>query len=122
MSREEIPPWLKEQLARYDQLQQNLQAILLQKQQVEVELAEIEKALAELNKIGPEDIVYRSAGSLLIRAKRDDLSKELEERKELSNTRIIVLAKQESRAKESFKEVQAKIDEAIRSKQRPVGN
>lgn len=122
MSREEIPPWLKEQIARYDQLQQNLQAILIQKQQVEVELVEVEKALAELNKVGPEDTVYRSAGSLLIKTRRDDLLKELQEKKELSNTRIVVLAKQEGRAKGSVKEVQAKIDEAIRSKQRPVGN
>ena len=119
MSKEEIPPWLREQLARFDQLQQNLQAILLQKQQVDLELAEIEKAAAELKKIGPDDIVYKSAGSLLIKVKKDDVLKELDERRELANTRSVVLAKQETRVRENVKELQAKISEAIRSRGQP---
>jgi prefoldin beta subunit len=116
MSREEIPPWLREQLARFDQLQQSLQAILVQKQQVELEMAEIERAINELKKINPEDTVYKYAGSILIKVKRDDMMKELEERRELANTRSLVLAKQETRVRESVKELQAKIDEALRFK------
>ncbi|MEM3383270.1 MAG: prefoldin subunit beta [Nitrososphaerales archaeon] len=116
MSKEEIPPWLREQLARFDQLQQSLQAIIIQKQQVEMEMAEIERAINELKKIGPEDTVYKYAGSILIKVKRDDMMKELEERKELANTRSLVLAKQETRVRENVKELQAKIDEALRFK------
>jgi prefoldin beta subunit len=37
MSEQEIPPWLREQISRLQQLQQNLQAVLMQKQQIEVE-------------------------------------------------------------------------------------
>ncbi|HIC84043.1 MAG TPA: prefoldin subunit beta, partial [Nitrososphaerales archaeon] len=37
MSNQEVPPWLKEQLERYEQLQQNLQSILVQKQQIDLE-------------------------------------------------------------------------------------
>ncbi len=117
MSKEEIPPWLKEQLARYDQLQQNLQAILVQKQQVELESTEIDKALAELNKVGPEDTVYKSAGSLLVKVKRDDILKELAERKELANTRSLVLGKQEGRVREGVKELQSKIEDFTRKPQ-----
>lgn len=116
MSAQELPPALREQLARFEHLQQNLQAILLQKQQVELEKAEIERALTELRKMEPEDAVYKSAGNLLIRAKRDEVTKELEERKELANTRSLVLAKQESRIKENVKEMQSKIDEAVRGR------
>ena len=50
MSEQEIPPWLREQLSRLQQLQQNLQAILMQKQQIEVETIETTKALEELMK------------------------------------------------------------------------
>lgn len=117
MSKGEIPPWLKEQLARYDQLQQNLQAILVQKQQVELESAEIDKALAELNKVSPDDTVYKSAGSLLVKVKRDEMLKELVERKELDNTRSLVLGKQESRVRESVKELQSKIEDYARKPQ-----
>jgi prefoldin, beta subunit, archaeal len=119
MSEQEIPPWLKEQLARLNQLQQNLQAILMQKQQLEIEGMEIDKALEELKKATPDDIVYKSAGPILIRSKKDDLIKELEEKKELLNTRIAVLSKQESRLKENLKEVQGRIDEMVRGVSRP---
>ena len=114
MSERELPPWLREQLSRLNQLQQNLEAILMQKQQVEVELVEIDKALEELKKINDQDAVYKTAGPVLIKVKRDDVVKELEEKKELSNTRVMVLSKQETRVKENLKELQTKIDEMVR--------
>ena len=122
MSTQEVPPWLREQLVRFEQLQQNLQAILVQKQQVEVESVEVEKALAELTKMGSDGIVYKSAGSLLVKVNKDDIQKELQERKDLANTRSAVLAKQEQRVRESAKEVQNKIDEAVRARQQPTGS
>ena len=114
MSEQELPPWFKEQITRLNQLQQNLQTILMQKQQIEIELVEIDKALEELKKINTEDAVYKTAGPVLIKANRDDVVKELEEKKELSNTRVMVLSKQETRVKENLKEIQTKIDEMIR--------
>lgn len=114
MSEQELPPWLREQVARLNQLQQNLQAILMQKQQVEIEMVELDKALEELKKAAADDTVYKSAGSVLIRANKDDVIKELEEKKELANTRIMVLSKQEARLKENLKEAQGKIDEMAR--------
>jgi prefoldin beta subunit len=115
-STEEIPPWLREQLARFEQLQQNLQAILLQKQQVEVESGEIGKALEELKKATESDAVYKSAGNILVRAKKEELVKDLDERKELSGTRIAVLTKQEQRVRESIKELQLKLEDAIKGR------
>jgi prefoldin beta subunit len=121
MSEQELPPWLKEQLSRLQQLQQNLQAIMMQKQQVELEIVETDRALEELKKIGTDDIVYKSAGPLLIKSKKEDLLKELGEKKELSNTRAMVLAKQETRVKENLKEVENKINQMIRGTQGTAG-
>jgi prefoldin beta subunit len=120
MSEKELPPWLKEQLSRLQQLQQNLQAIMMQKQQVEVEVVETDRALEELNKIGAEDMVFKSAGPLLIRSKKENLIKELGEKKELSNTRLMVLTKQETRVKDNLKEVENKINQMIRGSQPAV--
>ena len=116
MSQPELPPILREQLARYDQTQQNLQAVLAQKQQVEMELGETEKALEELAKAGDSEAVYKFAGNLLVRVKKDDVTKELTEKKELANTRKMVLAKQETRFRESLKDLQTKIDDAVKPK------
>jgi prefoldin beta subunit len=121
MSEQELPPWLKEQLSRLQQLQQNLQAIMMQKQQVEIEIVETDRALEELKKIGTDDLVYKSAGPLLIKSNKEDLLKELGEKKELSNTRAMVLAKQETRVKDNLKEVENKINQMIRGTQGTAG-
>lgn len=115
-SSNDVPPWLREQLVRFDQLQQNLQAIVLQKQQIDLESSEVDRALTELKKASDTDAVYKSAGNILVRAKKDDLLKDLEERKELANTRSTVLSKQESRVRENIKDLQAKIEEALKGK------
>jgi prefoldin beta subunit len=47
MSKQELPPCLKEQLSRLQQLQQNLQAIMMQKHQIEIEFVETRRALEE---------------------------------------------------------------------------
>jgi prefoldin beta subunit len=117
MSEQELPPWVREQVSRLQQLQQNLQAIMMQKQQLEVEMVETDRGLQELKKTNPDDAIYKNAGSVLIKAKKEDVLKELEEKKELSNTRIMVLGKQEARVKENLKEVENKINEMIRGMQ-----
>lgn len=117
MSEQELPPWLKEQLSRLQQLQQNLQAVMMQKQQVGLEIVETDRALEELRKIEGDNAVYKGAGPLLIKTNKDDVLKELEEKKELSNTRITVLGKQETRVKDNLKEVENKINQMIRGMQ-----
>ena len=117
MSQTELPPYIREQLARYDQAQQNLQSVLIQKQQVEMELSETEKALEELAKAVDTEAIYKFAGNLLVKVDKDAMVKELTEKKELGSTRKMVLAKQEGRFRENLKDLQTKIDEAVKGKQ-----
>ncbi|HUK80330.1 MAG TPA: prefoldin subunit beta [Nitrososphaerales archaeon] len=119
MSQPELPPLIREQLARYDQTQQNLQAVLAQKQQVELELGETERALEELKKASDTEAVYKFAGNLLVKVKKEDVLKELGEKKELANTRKMVLAKQETRFRESLNDLQTKINESVKPKGQP---
>jgi len=116
LSQQEIPPWLREQLARLEQLQQNLQAVQVQKQQVEAELGEADRALDELKTAKEEEQIYKYAGNLLIKVTKDAIMKELQEKKEISNTRSLVLGKQETRFKESLKELQTKIDDMLKGR------
>ncbi|MGI0101488.1 MAG: prefoldin subunit beta [Nitrosotalea sp.] len=113
-SGEQIPPWLQEQVGRLQQLQQNLQSIMAQKQHLETEQLETERALETLKKTGDNDAVYKAAGSILVKSTKPLLVSELEEKKELANTRITVLTKQESRLKENLKEAETKIREMLR--------
>ncbi len=114
-SGQQIPPWLQEQLMKMQQAQQSLQSIHLQKQQLEMEQIEADKALEELKKASDDNAVYKHAGSILIKSNKTDLIAELEETKELAKTRSIVLSKQEERVKESIKEQESKINEMVKS-------
>ena len=110
----ELPPQLQEQLARLQQLQQTLQAVTSQKQQLEIELSETDRALSELDKITDQTPVYKSVGSLLLKSERQTVLSELKERKELLGTRITVLGRQEERTKDRMKELQTKLQEKLR--------
>ncbi len=104
---------MQEQLVRLQQLQQTLQSVVTQKQQLELELSETDKALAELEKSTDETPVYKSVGSILVKSNRQNLLTELKERKEILTTRVTVLGKQEERTRERLKEVQEKLQERL---------
>ena len=115
MSAPQMPPWLQEQIGKLQQSQQNLQSIMTQRQHLEMEKAETEKALDELKKVADDDSVFKQAGTVLIKSNKKTLVDELEEKVELSKTRSTVLEKQEVRVKESLKEQEAKITEMMKS-------
>ena len=109
-----MPPWLQEQLMKMQQSQQNLQSIIAQKQHLDIEKAETEKSLEELRKVADVDAVFKQAGTILIKSKKQELIDELEERIELTKTRSTVLEKQETRLKETLKEQEIKITEMMK--------
>jgi len=115
MSTGQMPPWLQEQLMKLQQSQQNLQSIMTQKQHLEMEKAETEKALEELKKVADGDAVYKHAGTVLIKSTKKELIDDLEEKQEMAKTRVIVLEKQETRVKESLKEQESKITAMMKS-------
>jgi len=115
----ELPPQVQEQLMRLQQLQQTLQSVVTQKQQLELELNETDKALSELEKSTDETPVYKSVGSILVRSNRQILLGELKERKELLTTRVTVLGKQEERTRERLKEVQERLQERLQGPRAP---
>jgi prefoldin beta subunit len=115
MSAPQMPPWLQEQIMKLQQSQQNLQSIMTQRQHLEMEKAETEKALEELKKIADDDSVFKQAGTVLIKSNKKILIDELEEKVELAKTRSTVLEKQEVRVKDSLKEQEAKITEMMKS-------
>ena len=104
-----IPPQLQEQLAKFEQLRKTLETIPIQKQQIDLQIFEIDKALEELNKINENTTVYKSAGTIMIKANKDSLIKELTEAKDLGNSQLILLKKQETRVIENIKELEIKI-------------
>jgi prefoldin beta subunit len=113
-SNQQIPPMVQEQLAKLQQTQQNLQSILMQKQQLESQKLETEKALEELKKAGDDEAVFKHAGTIMIKSNKKDLLEELEEQMELAKTKASLLAKQEERLKVTLQEQETKIQELMK--------
>ena len=113
-SNQQIPPLVQEQLAKLQQTQQNFQSILMQKQQLESEKHETEKALEELKKASDDESVFKHAGTIMIKSNKKDLIDELEEQIELAKTKASLLVKQEERLKIALKEQETKIQELMR--------
>ena len=114
-SNPQIPPLVQEHLARLQQTQQNFQSIMMQKQQLESEKLEIEKALEELKKAGDDESVFKHAGTIMIKSNKKDLIDELEEHVELAKTKASLLVKQEERLKITLKEQETKIQEMMKN-------
>jgi prefoldin beta subunit len=108
-----LPAPVQERLLRLQQVQQGLQSVLGQKQQLELELTETEQALSELTKMDEKAIIYKSIGSLLVKAEKANVTTELTERKELLNTRIGVLGKQEERLRAQAKDLQSRLQKDL---------
>jgi len=109
-----LPPQVQQRLLRLQQLQQTLQGVLTQKQQLEMELTEVEQALDELEKLTDKATIYKSIGSLLVKSKKGKVTTDLNERKELLDMRINVLGKQEERLRSQVKELQTKLQRDLR--------
>ena len=108
-----LPAPVQERLLRLQQVQQGLQSVLAQKQQLELELTETEQAINELTKMDEKAVIYKSIGSLLVKAEKANVTTELTERKDLLNTRIGVLGKQEERLRAQAKDLQSRLQKDL---------
>lgn len=92
-------------------LQQNLQNILIQKQQFQKQLTEIDSALKEI-KTSPT--AYKIIGNIMVASKKEDLQKDLRQKKEILDLRLKNFEKQEQTLKQKTEELQQKVMEEFK--------
>ncbi|MEM1655303.1 MAG: prefoldin subunit beta [Nitrososphaerota archaeon] len=109
----ELPPSVRQQLVRFQQLQQTLNAILVEKQRLELELMEVKSALEELQKVSDDAAIYKAVGPVLVQTSKQQIVEELTERKELTETRLKLLEKQEQRTREQLESLQKELRLAL---------
>lgn len=109
----QLPPSIQEKLTRLQQLQNTMQQLVLQKQRLDLELNESERALKTLENISSDTKVYKSAGAILVEKKKDDVVKELTDRKEFLEMRSKVLAKQEGKTRERLTSLQETLQKEL---------
>ena len=102
----------KNLIGQFQNCQQQLQSILIQKESLKLQNIEIERALEELNST-TQKTAYKITGQIMINKPVDELKKELNETKENIELRIKSLEKTEERVNNKLKELQSKLKEVI---------
>ncbi len=88
--------------------QYRIHMYLSQKQSLELKLQEIETAIKELRE-SKEEFAYKITGPIMIKVGKEDLIKELEEKKNLVELRIKAFEKQIEKLNDRMKELQEKL-------------
>jgi len=106
---QELPENVKADIKRYQDITEKLRLVLLNKQQVQIQLTEVNNALSELNKTSNDTVVFKIVGNLMINKNKNELLDELNERKETLEIRLKSLEKQEKLLKDQLKDLESKI-------------
>ncbi len=116
-----IPPKVQNQIAQFQQLTQQIQMVATQKIQLEAQVKELDKTLAELAKVTDDSAVFRNVGSLLIQVKdRAALVNELTEQKETAEVRVKTLDRQDKHLRERHQTLQQQITQALQGPTTPA--
>lgn len=84
----------------------------VQKQQVELQLAEVDAALEAMKDV-KDDKVYKTVGPIMVRLDRTKVESELKNTKELLELRIKTLEKQEDKVKNKMNELNEQISKNL---------
>ncbi len=97
---------------QFQQLKQQLQMVMMQKEQYKLQVAEIEKAEDELKDAKGD--VFKAAGMILIKSEKDDIKKDLASQKETIEVRMKTFDKQETILKTRISEIQSKLMDSLK--------
>jgi prefoldin beta subunit len=109
----QIPPEVQHKIMQLQELQERIKALILRRQQLEVELRDVESALDELKSISEDASVFKFAGRILMRVSKDTLVKELTEKKETLELHIKTLEKQEAHARKRLEELRQDLSHSL---------
>lgn len=119
---EEISPQLQNKIAQFQHMQQQIQVLSSQKFQLEAQLRDTERALAELEKTPNDTPIYKTVGSLIVKAEdKESVSKELSEKKETLDVRIKALDRQEKHLMDKYQTLQQELTKAIQTGKEAAG-
>ena len=103
---------IEEKIKRLQLSEQSLQALLSQKQGLQVQLLEIDSALKELDKT---EEAYRIIGNVMVLADKPDLQAELGSKKETIELRVKSIDRQESATREKAAAMQKEVMEGMKN-------
>ena len=92
----------KDNIMQFQQIQQQLQMMLMQKQNIQIQKTEISASLEELNKTQDSE-VFEVVGTILVKKPKEELKKKLSEKDETIELRMSTIDKQIEKLQEKAK-------------------
>jgi prefoldin beta subunit len=109
----QLPPNVQERLQKLQQHQNMLQQLTLQRQKLEIEMNDSTKALETLENTDDGAKIFKSIGTVMVEKSKEEIIKELTERKEFLEMRAKVLSKQEDKTKERLTTLQETLQKEL---------
>ncbi len=103
----------KEMIGQYQRYQQQLQALLMQKETMQMQSAEINKALEELEATKNEK-AYKISGQIMVTRPVEELKKELSKMKEAIEIRTGSMGKTEEKITGKLKELEEELRKLVK--------
>ena len=107
----------KEDVLQFQQTQQQMQMLVMQKQNIQMQSLEVENALKEIDRV-KEDSVFEIVGNVMIKKSKEEVEKALKEKKELVDLRTSTLEKQIEKLNEKAVELQKKMYDKLKEKKK----
>jgi len=102
----DIPQETQESISKLQMIEQNVQSLLMQKQQFQAQMFEIDSALKELEKTNES---YKIVGNVMIKTEKAPLQEELGKKKEILDLRLKNIDKQEKQLKDKAETLQKEV-------------
>jgi prefoldin beta subunit len=106
----------EKKISQLQMLEQNMQNILSQKQTFQTQLIETEAALSELEKTTGK--TYKIIGNIMVSLDKKDLSKDLEDKKEVLTLRLTSIEKQEDQLRQKSSQLQEELLKEMKGKEK----
>ena len=103
----------KEDIIQFQQTQQQLQMLLMQKQNMQIQGSEIVASLNELETM-KDSHAFEVVGNILVKKSKEELNKRLKEKDELINLRVSSIDKQIEKLTDKAKKLQEKLSKSIK--------
>lgn len=118
----ELSEETKNDLIEFQQLQQQIQLLQMQRQQTLAQIAEVDKAREEVEKNTGAGQLYRFVGSIIVPKKKDELLKELADERESLDVRVNAFKKQEDKFREKYDSLRKKLEQKLSENQSTQSN
>ena len=109
-------PELEKSLVQYQNMEKQLQAAMMQKHQLQLQVNEMNLALEELSKTKEEE-VFKSIGAIMVKTKKEDAVKDLDKKKKMAELRVNSLTKQEEQLKTQLTDLRTSLEASLKTQQ-----